>query len=98
MSGTKLPEHVTVLPMTDPNEVREAFAHDVVVNVRDDLMHITFTAMRPKDFDPISGQMAEERIVTARVVLSTTAATGMAECIRQTLTAIAAHKNTLKPN
>ena len=98
MASPKPPEHVTLLPLTDPNEVREVLAHDFIVNVRDDLMHVTFTAMRPSDFDPRTGKTTEERIVTGRVVMSATAAGAMADCVRQILTAVATHKQTLRPN
>jgi hypothetical protein len=98
MASPKLPEHLTLLPLTDPNEVREVLAHDFIVNVRDDLMHITLTAIRPSDYDPKTGKTTEQRIVTGRVVMSVTAASAMADCVRQVLTAVATHKAALRPN
>jgi hypothetical protein len=98
MASPKLPEHVTVLPLTDPHDVREVFAHDVIINVFDDLMHITFVANRPRDFDPVSGTTQNERVVTGRTVMSSTHAAAMADCIRNTLKGIALHKQQTRPN
>lgn len=100
MASPKLPEHVTVLPLTDPNLVPAAFAHDIIVDVIGDTMVITFTMNRTKDFDPITGKTTSERIVTGRTVMSLTTGSAMSDCIRQTLTARAAHQDLVgsKPN
>ena len=98
MASPKLPQHVEVLPLADPNDVREAYAQDIIVNVFGDMMHITFTATRPRDFDPLTGKTTNERIVTGRTVMSVIAASAMADCIRQTLTAITTHQTTMRPN
>jgi len=98
MAHPKVTAHATVPPLTDPNDVREVFAHDMIVNVRNDVMHITFNAVRPTSYNPITGQTAEEQVVTGRVVMSLTTASAMADCIRQTLTAITTHKEMAQLN
>jgi hypothetical protein len=91
-----MPAVQAVLPVTDPNKVEEVYATEVIVNIRDNVAHVTFIAVRPSNVDA-NGNTAEERIVTARVVMSVTTATGFAECIGQVKTAAQMHQ-TQKPN
>jgi hypothetical protein len=96
MSTLKLPASQAVLPVTDPNKVVEVYATEVIVNVRDDIAHVTFIVVRPCGIKP-DGTSIDERVVTSRVVMSVSAATAFAECFGQ-VKAAAQLRQTLKPN
>jgi len=85
MSSLRMPA-VQVLPVTDPLKVGEAYATEVIVNVRDSIAHVTFIAVRPCSIEA-DGSTKEERVVTARVVMSVTAASAFAQCFQQVKTA-----------
>ena len=86
MSSPKAPAVQAVIPLTDPLNVQEAYATEVIVNIRDAIVHMTFIAVRPKGVDT-NGQPLEERVVTGRVVTSTKAADAISNCLRQAITA-----------
>ena len=83
-----------VLPVTDPLKVEEAYATEVIVNIRDSVAHVTFILTRPIAIDA-NGKTTDERIVTARVVMSVSAATAFAQCFEQ-VRAAAAFQQTQK--
>ncbi len=86
MSMRKIPAIRASAPVTDPHMVDEAYATEVIVNVRDGVAHVTFVAVRPSGVEA-DGTTTEERIVSARVVMSLKAAMDMAKCIGRVQTA-----------
>lgn len=71
MSVPKHPKSaVNSLPkLTDPNTIQEVFANHLVgINIRDGIVHLTFSVIRPKHNLQTHGN-DDENVVTARLAL-----------------------------
>jgi hypothetical protein len=92
MSSPKAPTQHAVLPLTDPHNVAEAFAHELTgIAVRPDgTCHLTFSTIRPGHHMPTKGFMQDDpdqsRVVSMRLVMPTAALNSIATAIGQVLT------------
>ena len=68
---TDKPAAAAVVPMTDPLGVTEVYTNDVIVQVRQSGVQLTFCSIRAAGTDS-TGIVKEERIVVSRVAMPLT--------------------------
>jgi hypothetical protein len=66
----------------DPLSVPEVFADNVVMRVRDGIVHLTMCATRPSGADE-HGTIIDEHAVTARIVMSVPSLVSMFQSFQQ---------------
>jgi hypothetical protein len=92
MSSPKAPSQQKVLPLVDPDNVREVFAHELsgIQARQDGTCHLTFSVSRPGHQMPgvTQNDPDHQRVVTARLVLPLPAVQQMMESFRQLLLAM----------
>lgn len=84
-------------PLTDPKSIEEVVADDMIVQIINGVAHFLFYAVRPRDLST-NGEVTNERIITARIAMSITAAGAMSDCIRQLQTAMQINEQPKKLN
>lgn len=101
MSSPSKPGQQKLLPLTDPNNVQEVFAHECSgVQVRGDgTCHFTFSVFRPGHQMPgvMRNDPDEVRAVSMRLVMPTPAVGGMLKGLQQVQAAMAQHQAASQP-
>lgn len=69
MAVTSAPAKQPSVALVDPHNVQEVFANNIILRIRDGVVHLTLCAARPCGADA-SGAVIDERVVTARAVMS----------------------------
>lgn len=69
-------------PLADPDAVRETFANEVLVQVRDGAVQFAFCSTRTVGTD-LQGAAIFGRVIAARVAMAIPVANAMLECCRQ---------------
>lgn len=98
MASPKAPPQHKVLPLTDPHNIQEVFAHELSgMQVRDDgTCHFTFAVVRPKHSVPGTSASPDdnERVVTLRLVMPSVGTGAMFETLKQVQQAMMLHQAT----
>lgn len=82
MATTKTRETRNAGVLADPHNLPEVFANNVVMRVRDGVVHLTMCAVRPCGVDE-NGTVRDEFVVTARAVMSVPTLMGMFKSFQQ---------------
>jgi hypothetical protein len=79
---------VTLPVLTDPNSVQEAYSNQLVgIGIRDGIVHITLSIIRPRHNNP-GGPSDDENVVVARDAMPTATMNALCEGYQQLLTAM----------
>jgi hypothetical protein len=68
--------------LIDPHNVQEVFANNVIMRIRDGVVHLTLCAARPCGADE-KGAVVDEHVVTARAVMSVPTLLSMFQSFQQ---------------
>jgi hypothetical protein len=82
MAAARTPAKLPTVALLDPHHVQEVFANNVVVRIRDGVVHLTLCASRPCGADE-KGMIVDERVVTARAVMSVPTLLSMFQSFQQ---------------